>query len=97
MPPYVPYSTAAPSYSIAEAEEHLSALVVQRGGDPERALAFLRALGDLVELIGSEVYGAFEPAALERLGNRDPDDWPILAAQPDFGLCAPFSGSGIAG
>jgi len=33
-----------------------------------------------VELIGSEVDGDFESAARERLGERDPEDWPILAS-----------------
>ncbi len=69
-----------PRTAYSQAEEHLAALVVHCGGDPDKALAFLRALGNLVELIGSDVYGAFEPAALERLGKRDPDDWPILAS-----------------
>jgi predicted nucleic acid-binding protein len=48
--------------------------------DPKKALAFLNALAGLVDLIGSETYGEFEPIARERLGQRDPDDWPILAA-----------------
>jgi len=69
-----------PESAYAEAEEHLAALVVKRGGDPERALALLRSLGRLVELIGSEVYGEFEAQARERLARRDPDDWPMLAA-----------------
>jgi predicted nucleic acid-binding protein len=58
----------------------LPRLVIQRGGDPEKALAFLRTLSHLVELIGSDVYGEFENEARERLGRRDPDDWPILAS-----------------
>lgn len=69
-----------PESAYAEAEEHLAALIVKRGGDPERALAILRSLGRMVELIGSEVYGAFEVEARERLARRDPDDWPMLAA-----------------
>jgi hypothetical protein len=60
--------------------ERVPRLVNKRGGDPERALAFLRTLRHLVELIGSDVYGEFEAEARERLGQRDPDDWPILAA-----------------
>jgi len=68
-----------PESAFAEAEEHLAALVVKRGGDPEKALALLRSLGRLVELIGSEVYGELEAEARERLSRRDPEDWPILA------------------
>ena len=56
-----------PESVYAEAEEHLAALVIKRAGDPEKALALLRSLGRLMELIGSEVYGDFEEAARERL------------------------------
>jgi predicted nucleic acid-binding protein len=69
-----------PEVALADAEEHLPALVIKHGGDPERALVFLRTLGRLMEVIGSDVYGEFEAEARERLGRRDPDDWPILAA-----------------
>jgi len=69
-----------PEAAYADAEEHLPALVVKRGGDPAKALAFLGSLRGLVELIGLESYGDFEGEARERLGERDPEDWPILAA-----------------
>ena len=45
-----------PEVAYAEAEEHLPALVIRRGGDPDKALRFVRSLGGLVDLIGSEVY-----------------------------------------
>ena len=38
-----------PEAAYCEAEEHLSGLVIKRGGDPERALLFLRSLKELVE------------------------------------------------
>jgi predicted nucleic acid-binding protein len=69
-----------PEAAYAEAEEHLATLVVKRGGDPEKALSLLRSLRSLVVLIGSEVYGELETEARERLGARDPEDWPILAS-----------------
>lgn len=69
-----------PESAYAEAEEHLAALVIKRGGDPKKALALLRSLGRVVELIGSEVYGEFEAEARERLARRDPEDWPMLAS-----------------
>jgi predicted nucleic acid-binding protein len=68
-----------PESGYVEAEEHLAALVVKHGGDPEKALVLLRCLAHLMELIGSEVYGEFEVEARERLARRDPEDWPILA------------------
>jgi predicted nucleic acid-binding protein len=73
-------SLFVPEVAFAEAEEHLPALAIKRGNDPAKALAFLRTLGRLVEMIGSDVYGKFEAEARERLGQRDPGDWPILAA-----------------
>jgi hypothetical protein len=42
-------------------------------------------LGQLMELIGSEVYSEFETEARERLGQRDPEDWPMLATALAFG------------
>ena len=69
-----------PEVAYTEAEEHLPALVTKRGGDPKIALAFLHSLAHLVEAIGREIYGEFEAEARERLGERDPEDWPILAS-----------------
>jgi predicted nucleic acid-binding protein len=69
-----------PEAAYAEAEKHLPRLIIKRGGSPEKALSLLHALRALVELIGSDVYGEFEADARERLGKRDPDDWPILAS-----------------
>ena len=69
-----------PEVAYTEAEEHVPTLVVRRGGDPEKAVRFLRSLRALVELIGREVYGDYERTARERLGDRDLEDWPILAS-----------------
>ena len=69
-----------PETAFVEAEEHVAALAIKRGGDPEIALAFLHSMSHVVELIGCEVYGQFEVEARERLDKRDPDDWPMLAS-----------------
>ncbi len=69
-----------PEAAFAEVEEHLPALVIKRGNDPGKALAFLNTLERLLEVIGRDVYGEFEAEARERLSQRDPDDWPVLAA-----------------
>jgi predicted nucleic acid-binding protein len=69
-----------PETAYAEAEEHLAALVVQRGGDPAKALAALKAMAALATIVGDDLYGDFEAEARKRLGTRDPEDWPILAA-----------------
>ena len=57
-----------PDVVLAEAEEHLPALISQHGGDSEKALRLLRTLAGLIEVIGSDVYGEFEAEARERLG-----------------------------
>jgi len=69
-----------PEAAYSEAEEHLTALVVEHGGDPGKALVLLRSLRALMELIGSEVYEEFEVEARKRLAKRDVEDWPILAS-----------------
>jgi PIN domain len=44
-----------PEVAYSDAEEHVPALVVKHGGDPEKALSLLRALRDLMVVIGAEV------------------------------------------
>jgi predicted nucleic acid-binding protein len=90
-----------PETAYAEAEEHLPALILKRGGDPEKARSLLRALRSLVVVIGSEVYGGLEAEARERLAMRDADDWPILAsalalACPIWTEDSDFFGCGVA-
>jgi len=69
-----------PESAYAEAEEHLAALVVKRGGDPAKGLASLRSMAALGTIVSQDLYGDFEAEARKRLGARDPEDWPILAA-----------------
>ncbi len=69
-----------PETAFAEAETYVPALVSKRGGNSDIALTFLRSLREVVELIGCDVYAVFESDARQRLGNRDPDDWPVLAS-----------------
>jgi len=69
-----------PETAYAEAEEHLAALVVERGGDPAKALVAPKAMAALGTVVGDDFYGDFEAEARKRLGTRDPEDWPILAA-----------------
>lgn len=70
----------APESAFEEAEEHLPLLAIRRNGDPAKLLAVLRCLSAVVEVLGRDVYAPFEPQARERLGTRDPEDWPVLAS-----------------
>ena len=69
-----------PESAYLEAEEHLAVLVTKRGGDPAKALALLRAMVALADLVSAALYGDYEAEARKRLGSRDPSDWPILAS-----------------
>ncbi len=69
-----------PLVAYSEADTHLATLVMKRGGDPAKAALLLKTLLALTETVGPELYGDFEAEARERLGSRDPDDWPILAS-----------------
>jgi predicted nucleic acid-binding protein len=69
-----------PETAYAEAEEHLAALVVKRGGDPAKALASLRSMAALGTIVSQDLCSDLEAEARKRLGARDPEDWPILAA-----------------
>ena len=94
-------SFLTPEIAYCEAEGHLAALVVKRGGDPHKALALLRCLGRLLELVGDEVYRDFETEARERLEMREQDDWPILATALALGCPiwtedSDFFGCGVA-
>lgn len=69
-----------PETTLGEAEEHLAALVVKRGGDPAKAMRLLRAVAAVGTVVSGEIYAEFEAEARKRLAARDPEDWPILAA-----------------
>ncbi|MGJ5814550.1 PIN domain-containing protein [Paludibaculum fermentans] len=69
-----------PQSAYAEADEHLAALVVKRGGEPEKGLRLLRSLAALGTVMTHDTYADYEIEARKRLASRDPDDWPILAA-----------------
>lgn len=73
-----------PETAYGEAEEHLTALVVKRGGEPEKALRLLRSLAALGTVMTHDIYADFEIEARKRLASRDPDDWPILARYVDI-------------
>jgi predicted nucleic acid-binding protein len=90
-----------PEAAYAEAEEHLAMLVEKRRGDPAKALASLKSMAALGTVVSQDLYGDFEAEARKRLGARDPEDWPILAAALALGCPiwtedADFFGCGVA-
>ena len=72
----------APDVTIEDAQRHLPDVVRKRGGDEAavaEALDVLDAVARNVDVIEAEAYESHRPAALARIAQRDPEDWPILA------------------
>jgi len=70
----------APDVAFQEARRYLPALLEKRGIAAEPALAVLDRIESIVHAVGEDTYSALRGAALARIEQRDPDDWPILAA-----------------
>ncbi|MDR0627859.1 MAG: hypothetical protein LBG11_11515, partial [Bifidobacteriaceae bacterium] len=69
-----------PDVAYAEARIHVPELVAKRGNSADEALATLEDLVDGIAVLADEEYRQFEHQALARIGQRDPRDWPVLAA-----------------
>ena len=74
-----------PDTAFQEAREHLPGILEARGIPAAPALATLYLLTRLVQTVEAETYASCENVARERIGNRDEDDWPILAAALSLG------------
>ena len=70
----------APSLCFEEARRYLLALFEKRGRGTSEALALLDALSVFITEIDSDNLIAFQRQAHERIGMRDPNDWPVVAA-----------------
>jgi len=76
-----------PESAYAEAEEHLAALVVNRGGDPAKGLASLEGMEALGTIVSQDLYADFESEARKRSAHAIPvsfaDGFTLcLAARP---------------
>jgi predicted nucleic acid-binding protein len=91
----------APDVAFDEARKYLPGLLEERGVSGAAALVMLEALQSVVRPLDAELYQAMEQAALARIGERDPDDWPALACAlllgcPVWTEDAVFFGTGVA-
>jgi predicted nucleic acid-binding protein len=68
-----------PDSALAEAHEHLPAILERRGVEVKRAIAVLDELRAFIQVVDSETYRPFQADAQSRLAGRDLDDWPVLA------------------
>lgn len=77
-----------PEIAFLDAAEHLPGIASQRGADPAPWLDSLDSLKQLVTVVPRDMVEHLKIAALERIGDRDPDDWPIVATA--LGLNCPI-------
>jgi len=70
----------APDVAFQETREHLPGILEARRIPAAPALPTLDLVAQLVQTIEAETYSSFEAIARERIGRRDEDDWPVLAA-----------------
>lgn len=69
----------APETAFLDAAEHLPHIAADRDIDPGPWLDSLNALKDLVAVLTIDQAEHLREAALRRIGDRDSDDWPIVA------------------
>jgi predicted nucleic acid-binding protein len=86
---------------IAEAREHLPAILSRRGIAAANGLAVLDSIRGIVQTVRAEEYASFETTAKSRLALRDLDDWPVLATAlafrcPIWTEDVDFFGTGVA-
>ena len=91
----------APSIAFEDAEAHLPAIMAKRGISADELSFALDAVRLLVEEVPAEATDQMQTEALRRIGRRDADDWPIVAAAlalkcPIWTEDKDFFGSGVA-
>lgn len=71
----------APEVAFDDVQEYLASVLTKRGelNALQPALVKLEKLRLAVRAVDPSEYEVMKPAALARIGPRDPDDWPILA------------------
>ena len=70
----------APDTAFEEAREHLPAILNGPKVAVAPAMEMLELVAGLVGEVDAETYSAYEAIARKRIGQRDEDDWPVLAA-----------------
>ena len=92
-----------PDVAFDDVREHLPAILSKRGEalGLQGALDTLAALQGVVQVVDHAEYQVMKHAALARVGQRDPDDWPIMACAlllncPIWTEDRDFFGTGVA-
>lgn len=68
-----------PDTAVVEARTHLPRIAERRNLDLDCVLSTLDDVLDAIETVSTDTYLANETNAMQRIGRRDPDDWPVLA------------------
>ena len=84
-----------------EAHTHLPIILEKRSGDSQNALALIDGLSRIVYAVDPPFYEHRYQEAFQRIGARDPNDWPLVALALQLGCPVwtedkDFFGSGIA-
>lgn len=69
----------APDVAFNDARAYLPELIRRRGLCVDSGLCAFEALRESITLLDEPFYEPLKSRALQRVGRRDPDDWPILA------------------
>lgn len=91
----------APDVAYADARKYLPALLEKRGIHGGAALKVLDSLETIVQPIDLDLYVGMQKQALQRIAQRDANDWPVLACAMTLGCPvwtedADFFGTGVA-
>lgn len=91
----------APSVAYDDARKYLPALLEKRGVKSTAAMKVLATLEAVVQPIDLDLYVGMQQQALQRIAQRDADDWPVLACAMTIGCPvwtedADFFGAGVA-
>jgi predicted nucleic acid-binding protein len=68
-----------PDVCFEEAQRYVLVVSKDRSLDADLGLSVLLQIGRLLERVDRSLYEEYEAAARERIGLRDPDDWPVVA------------------
>ncbi|MFZ0706754.1 MAG: PIN domain-containing protein [Candidatus Korobacteraceae bacterium] len=90
----------SPDHCFQEARKYIPDISSRKHLDVDLAVSVLDQISEIVELVDASLYEEYEEVARERVGQRDPDDWPIAAVAlllnlPIWTEDQDFFGSGI--
>lgn len=68
-----------PAVCFQDAQRYIPIVSKDREFDADLALTVLLQIGLLLEQVDRSLYEVYEREARERIGLRDPDDWPVIA------------------